>query len=46
MFARATIDFGARERVVVSDRAVIKRAARATVLYMYITTMVLLLILK
>lgn len=26
MFARATIDFGARERVVVSDRAVIKRA--------------------
>lgn len=26
MFARATIDFGARERVIVSDRAVIKRA--------------------
>lgn len=26
MFARATIDFGAAERVVVSDRAVIKRA--------------------
>lgn len=26
MFARATVDFGAKERVVVSDRAIVKRA--------------------